>query len=227
MKVIKEQIAAVKVVLPNQELNMAKSYRALSFCVITKVDGQNIAYNALTGELTELSDSEARLFDFDEIKLDELSIPLAEKWFFVPVDHNDIQLAEEIRAFVKIFQKKDGIFSYTIFTTMDCNARCFYCYEMGRPRTPMSEETAREVVEFIDKNVSSKRKVKLSWFGGEPLYNQNVINIITDGLRKKDIEFKSHIITNGYLFDDKVVANAKEKWNIKRVQISLDGTEGI
>ena len=225
MNVVREQIKSVKQVLSIQEVDSAKTYRPAAFCMLTEVDGQDIAYNTLTGEIAELTEKEAGLLREKEIAFCEEASELVKKWYLVPVEHDDIQLSDEIEAFVKLFEKEDGISSYTIFPTMDCNARCFYCFENGRQKMPMSEQTAKDVVEYICKNAPSDKKVKIAWFGGEPLYNARVIDIITSGLKEKGIEFASTIVSNGFLFNDELVSHAKNDWNLKQAQITLDGEE--
>ena len=69
--------------------------------------------------------------------------------------------------------------------------------------------------------------MKLSWFGGEPLFNKPAIDIICKDLEEKGIEYKSSMVSNGYLFDWETVRNAVDNWNLKRVQITLDGTENV
>ena len=55
---------------------------------------------------------------------------LVAKWFAVPMDHDDRQLAKEVRAVGKMQENPvRSIKGFTILTTTDCNARCFYCYE--------------------------------------------------------------------------------------------------
>lgn len=69
----------------------------------------------------------------------------------------------EVRKLAKLLgDRKKKTKSYTILTTTDCNARCFYCYELGRSRIPMSEQTAHEIADYI-----SAPKVNIHWFGGE------------------------------------------------------------
>ena len=65
----------------------------------------------------------------------------------------------------------------------------------------------------------------MSWFGGEPLYNMPVISLICNQLKEAGIEYTSSMITNGYLFNDDNIKEAKELWHLKWVQITLDGTE--
>lgn len=193
--------------------------RMLHYCVESAVEDGVLLYNLLTKELVLLTEEEYA----NRLSNEELH----KHWFVVPRDCNDKEYAELVKWVLQTKQpKKDAITGYTIFTTTDCNARCFYCYELGGARIPMSEETAYKVVRFIKDHCGGKA-VKLSWFGGEPLYNAKVIDIITDGLHEAGVEYSSSIVSNGYLFDGEMVRKAVEKWNLKKVQISLDGTESI
>jgi uncharacterized protein len=117
--------------------------------------------------------------------------------------------------------------NYRILTTSECNARCFYCYEEFSEVQAMDIDTAKSISEFIIENSKDKKTVSISWFGGEPLLNPDVITLITKniikGLKSYDVKISFDITTNGSLFTDKMIALAKTKWNIKHIQISLDG----
>ena len=138
-----------------------------------------------------------------------------------------MKYADQVR-FIRrtMWKEPEHITSYTIFTTTDCNARCFYCYEMGRSRIPMSAETAHKAAAYIAAHCGGE-KVHLHWFGGEPLFNKQVIDIICTDLAEKGIVYESMIISNGYLFDGATVEQAVSHWKLKSVQITLDGTEEI
>lgn len=152
---------------------------------------------------------------------------LRDKWFRVPQELDDRKYADQVRFVRKTVQKKpEHVTNYTIFTTTDCNARCFYCYEMGRSRIPMSEETAHKSAAYIVSHCGGK-PVKLGWFGGEPLFNKRVIDIICNDLADRGIEYRSNIISNGYLFDQETVRQAANLWKLTWVQITLDGTEEV
>ncbi|MBE6680009.1 MAG: radical SAM protein [Ruminococcaceae bacterium] len=226
MNIIRHSYEKLDILLNPQPLESEKKYRRFTFCVLANVDGKNIAYNALTCELVELEDDELSFLKADFVEPCEEIRELVAKRFLVPIEHDDIQLSDEILGFASLLKKDKGLSSYTIFTTLDCNARCFYCYEKGRPRTPMSRETAFATVDYI-KRTNKSGKVRLNWFGGEPLYNLEVIDIITGELEKAGIEYSGHITSNGFLFNDELVEKAVDKWHIDSVQITLDGTEEI
>ena len=90
----------------------------------------------------------------------------------------------------------------------------------------MSEDTAYDVANYIISNSCSKNQI-LRWFGGEPLLNVKAINIISKQLQEYKINFRSRMITNGVLFNEKLVKNAINLWNLKKVQITLDGTKDV
>lgn len=194
-------------------------YRFMTYVMEKAVDEGYLLFHVLTREFLLLTSEE-----YENRK----NLPeLYEKWFLVPEDLDDMKYADQVRFIRRTVQKRqEHITNYTIFTTTDCNARCFYCYEMGRSRIPMSEETAHKAAEYIIKHCG-KERVKISWFGGEPLFNQSVIDIICSELAANDIEYSSSMISNAYLFDDSAVRKAADIWKLKNVQITLDGTEEV
>ena len=193
--------------------------RMSCYCVQLPVEDGVLLFHTLTLELVLLTQEEYAHLATSEI--------LRDRWFLVPENTNEKELADMVRWVLENRRKKsEDITSYTIFPTTDCNARCFYCFEMGRSRIPMTLETAGKTAEYIKAHCGGK-KVNLAWFGGEPLYNQPAIDAICAILRREGIEYKSTAVSNGYLFDEATVKKAAEGWNLKHVQITLDGTEAV
>ena len=218
MQIISPASEAVLKIL-KQFKSGGEAYRMLHYCVEQPVDDGILLFNLLTRELVLLTTEEYANME---------SIPeLRDRWFLVPENANEKEYADLVKWVLSNRQKKTkNITGYTIFPTTDCNARCFYCFELGRSRIPMNEETSRKTVRYIKEHCGGEA-ISISWFGGEPLYNQNAINIICNGLRREGVEFKSTIISNGYLFDEHTVSKAVDIWNLKQVQITLDGTETV
>ena len=52
-----------------------------------------------------------------------------------------------------------------------------------------------------------------------------MIDQICTELNGQGVPFRSEMTTNGYLFDADMVQRAKDLWQLRRVQITLDGTE--
>lgn len=192
-------------------------YRLSNFIVKQVIDDGILLYNNVTGCL---------LFFKSENEIKDNFVFLIEHWFYLPIDSfNECDWVEFLRQ-KRIEDASDqGINSYVIMTTLDCNARCFYCYEKGALRIPMTEKIAIATSEYIRSH--SNNKVKLTWFGGEPLLNTVIIDLICQKLNDFGISYFSHIITNGLLITRDIVDKAINVWKLKRVQITLDGTEQV
>lgn len=123
---------------------------------------------------------------------------------------------------------KPNLKNFRIWPTSSCNARCYYCFEKGIPFVSMSKEVADASVKFIEKNVNDGESFNVEWFGGEPLLGINVIDYIVGQVdelcRKKNCKVRYTMISNGSLIDCKVAEQIKN-WNIKSIQITLDGYE--
>ena len=223
MKEITTSAEPLASLLNKQEVEDGQTYRPMNFVVEQPVDEGLLLYHTMTKALLLLSSEEAKIYKSDPTALPQL----VEKWFLVPSEHDDRLLSKQVKDVAKLVkEEKKGITGYTILTTTDCNARCFYCYEKGRPRRPMSNDIALRTAQYIIDHCE-KQKVSISWFGGEPLFNKSVITTICHRLSEAGIDYSSSIISNGYLFDDNTVKEAVAIWRLKRVQITLDGTETI
>ena len=199
----------------------AGPYRWTRHCLRVPCEAGALLYHTMTGELLLLSSEEAGQAEGEG----PLRQRLIEHRYLVPAVFDEYEYARQFRKVGELMTKKrKEITAFTVFTTTDCNARCFYCYELGRPRLPMSERVARDAAAYIAK-VSGGKEVKLTWFGGEPLYNAGVIDIIVDELRSRGVPFHAGMVSNGYLFDKETIRKAKEDWALRWVQITLDGTE--
>lgn len=151
---------------------------------------------------------------------DDIVNSLTEMSYLVDAELNEEFRLETIRTRGRYYDS--DIRMVTIAPTLACNARCYYCYEQGIEFKMMSKETADALVDFLDKHCS-KRKLTLTWFGGEPLMGKKMIDYITKSLLSRGIEILSVITTNGYLIDDEVIEKSKSYWNIRRFQITIDG----
>ena len=116
--------------------------------------------------------------------------------------------------------------SITITTTLKCNARCVYCYEKGIRQVDIFDGSEDKIIEFI-KLHSDCNRVHLLWFGGEPLMNTEFIDLLCTRLRTEGIEYDSYIITNGSLLNREMIEKNFCYWNIKDMQITLDGPKDV
>ena len=214
MKLILPPTDIVSSILRKQEYRKGTNYRRSVYCVAVECPEGILLYNTLTGEMI----------------LEEKGDPqqlLVEHRFLVPADQNEKKTVEDTREIARLLQRQKSVVDhFTILTTTDCNARCFYCYELGLRRFSMTEDTAKAVVGHIAERCGGG-PVKLSWFGGEPLLNQRVIDLICEGLLAKGIRYRSILTTNGFYLTQDAASRAKDLWHVTMAQITLDGTQKI
>jgi len=119
--------------------------------------------------------------------------------------------------------------------TNQCNLSCAYCYEYsedkivdtanGRKPKFMSEETARQSVEFMLQESGANKVAYLTFFGGETLLNFPVLQKTVAYARRraaemgKEVEFS--LTTNATLLRPEVIEFLAE--NRVSVTISIDG----
>lgn len=212
-------------VLGHQNINTSANYRPLNYLIYTFCSDGVLVYNTLTKKLLLLNEQEYNILKAGGNY--SLAMDLFIKsYFLVPIDFDESKTFDQLKHIFKLLDHGDYINSFIILPTTDCNARCFYCCENGQKRINMSSQTAIDSAEFITKK-SKGNNVSITWFGGEPLYNVAPINLISQKLHENHINFTSNMISNGFLFSKDLIQTAKKLWNLKSVQITLDGTSDI
>ena len=144
--------------------------------------------------------------------------------FLVPEDKDECAYYNQISSLMRAYSRKKGIRGYTILPTLRCNARCVYCYEEGMKQTAMTPETVEQTIRFI-LDTHEGGKVKLNWFGGEPLLCPGVIDRVCEGMREAGLDYRSGMISNGSLITPEIVEKMTGDWKLDRIQISMDGAE--
>lgn len=196
-----------------------------AYNVYKEIQGEYLVYNTLYGGFARLDTDEYNIIkrlSFDLLKSETVDL-LKLNGFIIDSCINETEVYDKARREIIKLQKVENQ-GYIIAVTTDCNARCPYCYEKGTEIIYMDRQCADKVINFIDRNYNGNI-INITWFGGEPLLNVEIINYICEKLVENNIKFISSIITNGYLFNDKLVTMAGHKWNLSHAQISLDGTE--
>jgi len=140
---------------------------------------------------------------------------------------------EEIRE--KLMREVKGI---TLNVTNNCNLACKYCPICNNNanakivhRKNMEKDVALSAVDFFfrhSERVRGKEKI-ISFYGGEPLLNMEVIRACVEHVRIKYNEYYKNIhfviSTNGTLLDDDIVHYLVD--NKIGLQISIDGPENV
>lgn len=224
MEVIRFADNRVINVLGEPKVCIGADKRFIKNCLYFDTDEGKVILNGLTRAIVLIKNDELdKLGDINTYGF------LYKNYFFVDEDFDEFAAFEKVR---QLFQVPlDDLylnhpFGYTIITTTKCNARCFYCYENSfKNKHDMTEETALKVAKYILEATPQNQKAELTWFGGEPLYNAKVINIICDYLRDNGKDFTSTMSSNAYLFDERLVKKARNSWHLDFVQITIDGIE--
>lgn len=188
--------------------------------------GQFIALDPMLYEMYEVS---AKIRDFSELKdiHPQFFNFLIEKGFLVDATVDELELVKKM-AFNK--DNDDSLFEIHINPTMNCNFKCWYCYETHIKDSKMDEETVRRVLRFIEQILAEKKglkKLSVSWFGGEPLlyFKKVVLPILRSAYPlavERGVEFVSSMTTNGLLINQEVIDSAKQ-YGFDFFQITLDG----
>lgn len=100
---------------------------------------------------------------------DETSKKLIEAGFLIPDDKDEFaELMEEHQKEVIM----SAVYDLTLLPTLDCNLRCWYCFEKHIVGSRLSEDVQNKIINHI-KSVFSKNSylshLSVELFGGEPL----------------------------------------------------------
>jgi uncharacterized protein len=127
---------------------------------------------------------------------------------------------------VEVHMQPENILNIVITTTLGCNFNCSYCCQ-GTEKVFefIPEVTITRIIEII--NASTLNKVKITWYGGEPLLNPNLVieasQKIKEHIEHQGRVYMGEMYTNGYLLTSRLatkLANA----GINHFQISIDGS---
>ncbi|MBU5226374.1 radical SAM protein [Clostridium senegalense] len=206
-------------------------YKISQFNIVVPVDNSDelILFNSKECSFVVL-DKETQNFLADINKIneydDEVVENLIDLGFIVNIDSDEIEDLVESTQHARLANES---LSITIATTLDCNMACPYCFE-HKNKKYLTETTADKIIEFILNKLSTNqfKKLLITWTGGEPLLNKDIIKYITEPITKHCIENKidyhASIITNGLLLTEE---NAKflQEMKIRDGQVTLDGFE--
>lgn len=149
--------------------------------------------------------------------------------FIVPCD--------EVESKVLIERWKQGDensrnFGIIINPTLNCNLRCWYCYESHKGKMVMSEKVRKSICRLIEEKTADPNieVLNVSFFGGEPLlfFNETVLPILRFAAEKcqpKGITLYTNFTTNAVLLTNEIIEalNALPLGKKATFQITLDG----
>ena len=148
--------------------------------------------------------------------------------FIVDNERDELESVKMMR--MKVDMEDESQYHLIINPTMNCNFKCWYCYEAHEKGSKMSNPTIEHVKKHISNVVQSMPDIKffnISWFGGEPLlyYDQVIVPVmdyVKEFFRDRSCKFSTGFTTNGFLINEKMIADFPS-FNITNFQITLDG----
>lgn len=188
--------------------------------------GKFIIYNSLSGEIAEVQREtfyNIRNNQFYAENIDWLlSKRLIRRISEVPSE------SEEALSLYKYVENSKRL-QLTIIVTGQCNLRCVYCYEKFQ-KGKMSDETGREIVEYLKNVLPKYDSLYIGWFGGEPLLAIDVIESLSGKIvalcNSLGKTYNSSITTNGVLLTERI-QKVLHCCKVDMFQITLDGNPEI
>jgi uncharacterized protein len=174
-----------------------------------------------------LTDSRVSTFsDEEQSTLDQLT----EHGFVVKDRATERQALEQF--FVDHHENTEEL-HLTVLTTLQCNFACDYCLqgdhgEWNKSVNKMSLSTAEKVGDWLSERLDTvkPKKLALTFFGGEPLLNLEVLYLIADraweATQDRGMEMEIHVITNGLLLTPDVAERLKPL-GLGSFKVTLDG----
>lgn len=144
---------------------------------------------------------------------------------------------DEAELLIDSWKKADNdpkSFSVIINPTLNCNLRCWYCYEHHQKDSRMSDETVRLVHKLLNNKCSSPDlgTLNISFFGGEPLlyFNEIVFPLLeyaSDLCEKHRKKLSIAFTTNSTLLTSAMLDKLDSLKLCEKpyFQITLDGNE--
>lgn len=205
-------------------------------CTFPLENGQIVLYNTLTDGILVLLPELHAVYQENQEEPERLErihpeffAALRRKDFLVDEGTDEYALALEQ---VRKEEADEGVIQITVNPTLDCNFRCWYCYEEHRSGSKMPPAVQEACKKFLYKTFHREdiRRVVLSFFGGEPMlyYREIVLPLIRHARQCSQETGKGldlYMTTNGYLLTEKVFDELSAMGAMIDFQIPLDGDE--
>lgn len=195
---------------------------------IPLADGSALLYNALSDKYLALREElqPDQLSRLELMPQGQLRDSLVKIGAIVARDTDEVAA---VRDLIRETDYDNTCFHLHVNPTVDCNFRCWYCYEDHRKGSRMEPKTLQAVMRLMERTVASHpglRQFALSFFGGEPLMGfDNVAVPLIEALERicegTEVQPSFHFTSNAGLINSRMLDFfSMHKSNF---QITLDG----
>jgi uncharacterized protein len=185
-------------------------------------------YNSLSNALMKIDDEKlffkiqdfnSKEFDINDLNEDDETIKHLMQACVIIEKQGDELL--QYKSLIWNRRKLENVYNITIAPTLDCNFKCYYCFE-SHLQGIISEDVIKRIVKYINTKENLKH-INLTWFGGEPLMAFEQIKRIAQSLKLPALaSMSSLLITNGYYLNKNTVDELYDA-KITDIQLSIDG----
>lgn len=190
-------------------------------------------YNYASDRVVLITEELWSILSVNKLQISQIRVRHEE--LYSQLSKNEMIVNQEDDEYAKMKRRISGKLSstdtlkITINPTLDCNCRCWYCYEKHDANAYMSAETASRIIKFIRKQLSlGFHRVSLSLFGGEPLLEAKTLAVpLTKNIKSLCDECKTplsvHITTNAILLSPDILDELTQLNVPISLQIPFDG----
>lgn len=154
---------------------------------------------------------------------------LEEAGILVPEDIDETAALQER---IDAIDNNPAMFHLQLNPTVDCNFRCWYCYEDHKAGSFMGADIMERICRLVDRIMERDglQHFRLGFFGGEPLLRfdkiaRPIIEYVSEKCGDKGVNFSIHFTSNGYLLNDAII-DYLSRFTCS-FQITLDGHRAL
>lgn len=156
----------------------------------------------------------------------------------IPSDRNYISLGfvvqadkDEVSEWEESFCRAKTDMTYidlTILLTHQCQMKCQYCFEGEKNNKSISYNSMQSIMNFLITHKDNCNRLRVTWFGGEPLLNYQMLKAMSLRLiefcRENEIQYTGDITTNAFALSRGRCVEMVNELNVRRFIVTLDGT---
>ena len=148
------------------------------------------------------------------------------------LDDNGILIPKDMDEFSLLLRHRNHIehsisqtLKVVVLPTTACNARCRYCIGHNNSVMTMTNDIAKQTIDYIVRAAEGYKNIKFDWYGGEPLVKSELITHICEEVHRRlpDISYTSVITTNLLLLNEDLIQKMINCWHIEKVNVTIDG----